>query len=217
MAGFAIPLITAGISGLAGLFGNRKAARTGTDQTDITNNSSTQANSSTTHNFTGEQKTLVDQIMQSIAGQKPFDASGYTANGLQSINSGADALQRSLKNTIAARGLSFSPAGFNPLAQAESGRIAQQNQFLETIPQVQQQYDTTNLENTLKAFGVMPTDSSTTGTSATNSTGSSDRTYVLPGSGVAGALGGVGSALATPYNADGDTGLESILNSLGIK
>ena len=193
MAGFVVPLVTAGLSALGGLFGNKNKQQQEQSNT-TTNNSSSQGYQNTTHNFTGEQKTLIDQIMQAIASQKSFDASGYTAGGLQAINQGSDALQRSLKNTIAARGLSFSPAGFNPLAQAESSRITQQNQFLETIPQVQQQYDTANLENTLKAFGIMPTDSSTNTGEANNSVSTQKGTGLIqqsqPGSWVTGAGAG---------------------------
>lgn len=204
MAGFVVPLVTAGLSALGGLFGNKKKQQE--KYNNSTTNSSTTSTSGTTHDFTSEQQDLINRIMQNLAGQKSFDASGYTANGIRAINDGSSALQRSLKNVVAARGLSFSPAGFNPVAQAESNRIGQQNDFLATIPQVQQQYDQQNLENLIRGFGIMPTDTSTTSASKTDSVQNQKGTELINGNPVGGAITGGANGFIQ------GGGLDAILN-----
>jgi hypothetical protein len=128
MAAFAVPLAMAGIQGLAGLFGGRKQVTTATGTQD----------SATTNNYSPEQQRFMQQIMQQYQQQmNGTDLSGYQQQGLQDINRTSDASEMAIKNILAQRGLSFSPAASSALVQNKVGQAGQQSQFLNSIPLLQ--------------------------------------------------------------------------------
>lgn len=187
MASFAAPLIGAGVSALAGLFGNKKPQ-------------------TTTTNSTNTSTPLLDpqqQFLQSLIGNDAVnmdkagapDLSGYEANGLQQINQASALKSKTASNLLAARGLSFSPSGVQNLINPEADRLSQSSQFLSQIPLLQRQFQQQNLSQLMGAFGIMPKGSTTTQNSTTTGP---------PANPVAGTLSGAGQGIfaALPYLTD---------------
>lgn len=119
-------LIPVAAGAIGGVLENREAAR----------------RSTTTPTLSPEYKTLND-LLRARAEQRlkdTIDMSGYEANGLANINdaySGADA---AIENSLTARGLSRSPVAGNAVTQSNLRRGGDAAQFLNTIPQLQRQY-----------------------------------------------------------------------------
>jgi len=94
---------------------------------------------------------------QALQGLQAPDLRGYTSSGLENINQNTRNQSNILKNTLAARGLTYS----SPLASAEESNIAQQGggqqtAFLNSIPLLRQQLLQQNLSGAVNAFRSMP-------------------------------------------------------------
>lgn len=222
MASLAIPLITSGISAIAGLFGGKPKPTTTT----------TNSNSNTTSNQSGSSTTTpqlsdLQQLLSNTAGYGALNK--YNGNssqslidsiktaGLQSINNGSQNQQKITSNILASRGLAYSPYAAGALQNPESQRIGQQSQLLQQLPALKQQFDDSNFNNLLSAFKALPTGSQTIGNSSGSSstTGSQTTVGTPPDQSIPGLLSGLGAGLAAP--AAGGSNLSSILASLGIK
>ena len=194
-------LIGAGINGIAGAF-------QGGPQKQATQQNTTQ---SQTPVISSNVQPLQTGILGSaLSGLSAPNMAGYTSSGMQNIAQQGQANQNILNNTLAARGLTYS----SPLATAESTGIQQntgnqQNQFLNSVPLVQQQLLQQNLAGAVNAFRANPY--GTTGTQNITGNGS-----ITPSGGILGGLvSGLGTGLAMG-NGSGGTNLGSILGSLGI-
>lgn len=201
----AIPLITSGISALSGLFGGRKQ----TANNQQTNNST----STSTPNLTPFQN-----MIQTILGQKAVDnldkdtdLSGYAASGLREINSGAEIAKKVAANNVAARGLSYSPAGFNPLQVIDSNRVAEGTDLINRLPLLQKQLNQQDLATLANIFQVMPKAS----TQTTNQTGTS--LVENPGNMAGGALSGAAQGLMAPSSPGGVSNIQAILDAFRKK
>jgi len=128
------------------------------------------------------------------------DLSGYTTQGLQSINSGADMKRRAMENIMAAKGLSYSPAAAHATGRVESGRIGEQVNFMNSLPLLQRQMQNEDLSSLTSFLTALPTGSRQKGTTVQNTTGnwnqqgSSQQTN--PGNMLGGLFSGLGSGLA---------------------
>jgi len=204
MTAAAIPLILSGISGLAGLFGGGKQK-----QVNETNNSNTDA-TQTTQGFSSTTPELsgIQQLLSNMAGygainmlvHGPADLEGYKASALQQINQGADIQNKLSKNILASRGLSASPyAGYADIL-SDAPRVAQQDQLLGSLPLLQRQFQSDDLNRVIQAFGAtgpVGSTSTTNNTQHTTGTTSQNGTQIQNGNPLAGLFGGVGAGLAT--------------------
>lgn len=221
MAAAAIPLILSGISGLAGLFGGGPKTTTQTTNSNGSTNSNTSGSSTTTPDLSGLQTLLsntagYDALNKYNSNSSTSLIDNIKTSGLQGINQGANNQQQITANLLAQRGLAYSPYAAGVLGNVGQQKVSQQNSLIQSLPVLKQQFDDSNFQNLLSAFKALPTGSTTTGSSSTsgNSTGSQTTTGVSPNNSVAGALSGVGSALAAPTSSS--SGLSAILQSLGI-
>lgn len=219
MGSFILPII----SGLAGLFGGQPKQQTST--TNSSSNSTGNFNSLNAPQLNSNQNDLMNSFTNDAINRdnKPIDLSGFTAGGLQTINDGADLKSKIISNSLASKGLSFSPAAAFSQVQPQSDRIDQSTQFLNTVPLIQKQLQDQNFQNLLSAFKTIPTATETNGASASNTTGSQTTTGTSPNNSIAGALGGLGAGLAGPsggYDAKGQpvggNNMTAILKALGI-
>lgn len=214
MAALAIPLITAGISGLAGLFG-KKQSNTSNTTYNSTNNSTNQ--SSTAPSLTGQQQGLIDQLLSQYTSRlnQGADMSGYAAGGLQNINKTSNIAKKMSDNMIASRGLSNSPyAGFQDVAGSQA-RAGEQSQFLNQIPLLQRSMQGEDLSNLMNLFKAIPTAYNSQGSSNSNTSGTQNTTSTgSGGGGIGGLLGGLGAGLAGPNGDSGQSNLSSIFGSL---
>jgi hypothetical protein len=217
MATLALPLITAGISGLAGLFGNK--------------NKTTKSTSDTTQNQSGSQSGLNTNIMSELQGnlantagyaalqqmRNAGDTSGIVAQGLQKVNEGGDIRSKILKNILASRGLSFSPTASSAVAQGESDRVGQGTEFLSQVPQLQRQMQMDSIKQLMSVFSALPMDTATNQNYSSSGETHTTGTGTQPGSPTAGLLGGFGAGLMAPNSPGGGSNLSSILARMGIK
>lgn len=251
MAALAIPLIAAAIPAIAGLFGGKKQETKGTQDTS-THEESAQNNTSgqtttgayngtqtatNVHNLSPLQQQLVDTFTKGAMdlNSSAADLSGYRNQGLQNINDASDAQNTVLRNTLAARGLSFSPAAGNAEMMGQQNRLNQQSSFLQGLPLLQRQLQTQAQQGLVSAFSALPTDSTQTGVSSgssagnmsgfSNTTGVSDRTGhtnqtgTVSGNPLAGFAGGLGAGLAAPNaqgtNSNGGSIIDAIAGMFG--
>lgn len=199
MAGFALPII----SGLAGLFGGASTKQTNTQSSGNQTSSGT-SGGSTTPNLSPLQQqlaTLFTNNSQNMANNDP-NLTGYTASGLQTINQSGNAATTALNNSLASRGLSFSPAAANAATQNTNNQINQGQQFLNQIPLLQRQLAQQNTAGLESAFGALPTGVTTTGSfnGNTSSQTNQSQTQQTPGGLLAGLFGGAGAGLAALPN-----------------
>lgn len=199
MASLALPLLTTGISALAGLFGAKKSPT-------VTNQNST---NTTTPNIGANQENLIDQFTQGITKQmQGTDLTGYTGQGLQQINQTAGVGDKMSDNILAARGLSNSPYAAFMKNQNNNNRLNQSSQFLNQIPLLQQQLRQQAIQSAISGSQAIPFGSTQTGSSTSTTTGGN-------GSPIAGALSGAGAALNAPINGMGGTTSDAIGSKLG--
>ena len=182
-----LDFIFPGISALSGALSNRSKTQT-TNQ----NYSNTYSNT-TTPQVPAEQaglySTLVGLAQKRLAGQTPLY--GYEANGLQNINSTADAVGNSIRNRLVASGQYGGPGADTALNSLDVSRGAQAAQFRNSLPLLQNSLDLQNLGAAGTIFGLGPKGQTSTGTSS----GSETNVTNYPGNVAGGALGGLGSAL----------------------
>lgn len=189
MAAFAVPLITAGLSGLAGLFGGRP--KTTTTTTDQTQKNEFDQSASTNPNFSPLQQKLMEMFGQQARQFATPNLGQYAQQQLQQIGQQGNLNRQIIANSLASRGLSYSPAAQSPFTQNLMNVGAQQNQFLAQMPLLARQYQQQAFQNLLGAFGAIPTGQ--TSTSSGTSTGTSHGTQVGQQSG--NMLGGLASGL----------------------
>lgn len=199
MAALALPLLSTGISALAGLFGGKP--KTTTTNTNSTNTS--------TPNIGANQQSLEDQFTQGITKQmQGTDLTGYTGQGLQQINQAAGVGDKMSQNILAARGLSNSPYAAALTNQNNNNRLNQSSQFLNQIPLLQQQLRQQAIQQAISGSTAIPF-------GTTGSTNTTQTTSGGGGSPVAGALSGLGAGLNAPTNGVGTTTSDLIGQKLG--
>jgi hypothetical protein len=84
------------------------------------------------------------------------DLSGYTSQGLQTINQGYDAASKALQQTLASRGLTYSPISGSSTAALGTQRIGAGIQFQNQIPLLRQQLYQQKLASALQTFAAQP-------------------------------------------------------------
>lgn len=222
MASLILPLI----SGLAGLFGGDSTKKTTTDQTaSQTGTASGNTSSSNTPQLSDLQSLLANITGSAAIDQYKSGPSTIQATkiaGEQSIDANEQAAQKSVSNTLAARGLAYSPYAGTALAQPVLNAANQQSQLAESLPILSQQLNNQNistLEGAFSATGPVGSTStgSTSGTTSQNSSQQGTQIASTPGGGIAGLLSGLGAGFAAPSAGKGSaSNLSSIFTSLGI-
>jgi len=235
MAAFIAPLI----GGLAGLFGGGKQQKTQTsgtigntqqgtfNQTGTTTGSTTGTNQQqfgsqtvNQHNLSPFQQMLA-QRFTSGAGKladQAADLTGYTAGGLQDINSGANANNLIQQRMLESRGLAFSPAAATAETQNLANTQNKRSQFLQQVPLLQRQLQERANTGLEQAFSTLPVDTTSTtaggssGTSSGTSTGTTEQsgstsqsgtqtqqgTNLVSGNPMGGLFSGLGAGLLGP-------------------
>lgn len=216
------PLIGAGISGLAGLFGGKKQQETsGTQTTSGTQNVTGSTSGSSTPNLSPMQQNLASLFSNKaidFANSAP-DLTGYTQGGIENINQANAGSQAAMHNLLAARGLSFSPAYATAAQIGDQNRQSQITQFLSQIPLLQRSLQQQGIQGLEQAFSTVPVGTSTTGSNnqTTTSNSKTDQTGTVSGNPVAGLFSGLGAGLLGPSgNGNDNSNLVDILKSIGI-
>lgn len=231
MAAFIAPLI----GGLAGLFGGGQQQKTQTsgtiknDQSGTFSQGGTSASTSTgttTPNLTPLQQALISQFSKGASDlfSSSTNLNPYAASGLQTINQGGDIANKVLQNSLAARGLSYSPAAANATTQNQLGTISQGSTFLNSLPLLQRQLQSGALSQLMQAFQVQPVGSTTTGTQqgttqqsgTTSQTGTQTQqgTNLVSGNPMAGLFSGIGAGLFGPNQSGTGSNLSDIIGRI---
>lgn len=216
MASFILPII----SGLAGLFGGKPKTQEQTNTSTTNGTTSGAFNSTNTPLLSDNQTNLSNSFVNGLINRyrnEPVDLSGYTAGGLRDINTGSDLKQKVMANTLASRGLSYSPYAAAASQAPESDRVSQQTQFLDQIPLLKRSLQSQDFDQMIKGFSALPTSTNTQGTQSgtTQSTTDQHGTQISPNNMIGGALSGFGSGLAAPTGQQGGgSNLDNILKHL---
>lgn len=124
--------------------------------------STTNTSSNTSYNQTPTYDPTTERLRQQlIAAQqanlgKDVDLSGYQSQGLSTINQGYDAANKALQQTLASRGLTYSPMAGSSTAALNTARIGQGIQFQNQIPLLAQQLYQQKLASALQTFAANP-------------------------------------------------------------
>lgn len=199
MASGTLPII----SGLAGLFAGNSSKNTNTQTQGTVNQTGTSNQSgSTTPNLSPLQQQLANLFTSQSMNQanKDPNLTDYEAGGLQTINANSNLQNQVLQNSLASRGLSFSPAAATAQTQQTINQGNQQSQFIQQIPLLARQLQQQNNAQLQSNFSALPTGVSTnsTGNTSQNQTtnATSQQQVTTPGGGIAGLLGGIASGIA---------------------
>lgn len=189
---------------LGGLFGGSGAASGAFGGTSTTNSNQSgsgtnnqqysQSGSSTpTYDASTDflRKTLNNTVLQNL--QNSTDLSGYQSSGIEGINQNADAQKIGLNQSLAGRGLTYSPVAATSGAQVDANRGNQINSFNNTIPLIQQQLYEQKLADAQNQFKANPFGTSQTGqgSSAGQQTQQSSGTSTTKTTPAGGILGGI--------------------------
>jgi hypothetical protein len=202
MASIALPLLGLLSGGLSGLFGGK--SQKATQSTDSTTTGSNAYNSNTSPVLSDFQEGLAKLFTTGLIDrykQGPADLSGYAAGGLQDINRGADLKKQIVSNTLAQRGLSYSPAAATALAQPESERVGQGVDFMSQIPLLQRSLQQQDLQGLIQGFGALPTGQVSSGNTDTSSTTNGTTTSTGPSNMLGGLISGAASGGFAGYGA----------------
>lgn len=225
-------LIPGVIGGLAGLFGGGQQQKTKTSGT-ITNDQSgtfnqtghTTGTNTSTPNLNPLQQTLASLFTKNAMdlSRSAADMTGFTQGGLANINAGANNTNNIVKNILASKGLSFSPAAATAQTQNELNRVNQSSQFLSQIPLLQRQLQTQANQGLEQAFATMPYGTTQTTDQTTDQSGSTTQhgvqnqqgTNLVSGSPMGGLFSGLGAGLLGPSIFGGDgSNLGDIISKL---
>ena len=220
MAALAAPLVGSLVSGLAGLFGGGPQQKIKTEGT-ISNQQSGSFNQSgsSSPNLTPLQEALIRQFTGGASDlfSQSQNLDPYAASGLKQINSGSDIIKNILQGNLANRGLSFSPAAGTAETQNELNRVNQGSQFLQSLPLLQRQLQQGSLDQLMKAFAIIPTGTTTTGSGTTDQSSIQHQsgTNLVSGNPTAGLFSGLGAGLLGPNPQGTGNNLSSIIGGLG--
>ncbi len=198
MPSAAVPLALSGISALAGLFGNKNDSNRST----INQTTNNQASSSSTPQLDWETNDLKraliarykDSILRSDSGE---DLSGYEAQGLNTINRSSDLRTNSIRNSLAARGLSYSPIAALAPAFSDAARYSDTGSFRASLPLLQRQLREKTLSEAGSFFSRIPYGSSSQVDSSQHT--DANNTGVQQGNPVGGGLEGLAASLGGLY------------------
>lgn len=146
---------------LGGLFGSTTKTSTSGSSSGTTSGTSSGTGGLTygqTPTYDPEAEKLRQGLISGVLNNLGSDTnlSGYTSQGLGTINQGYDAANKALQQTLASRGLSYSPMAGSSTAQLGTQRIGAGIQFQNQIPMLQQQLLQSKLAQALQAFTAMP-------------------------------------------------------------
>ena len=126
-----LPILSA-LSGIGGFLGNQPQKSSATNQS----SSASSSNSTTTPDYDplnlSLRDTLLDKYRQSLD-QDP-DLSGYKAQGIAQIQSADDARTNAIKNSLASRGLSYSPIAAIAPSLSHGQEVGDISSFINSVP-----------------------------------------------------------------------------------
>jgi hypothetical protein len=137
----------------------------------------TTGTSTTAPNLSPAASSLVDKLIGQYSKlSQPLDLTGYTANQIRNINTNSDINSKVADQILASRGLSTSPISGTVAAGNQQNRMGQISNLEGSIPLLQQQLQTQNLQQAANFAGMLPglfgqtTNMSQTGQTSTTGT-----------------------------------------------
>lgn len=197
MASLAAPLAIAGLGGLAGLLGNKPQKTTTTSQ-----NAGATAFQNSGYQYPvydPATQELRDALTSQFKNLSSPDMAGYAAQGINNINQNSDIRTNALKNSLAARGLSYSPIASIAPAMSQNQRIGDISQFQNSLPLIQQQLMLQNLNAGAGYLKGLPIGSANTASGAGQSSEQGTSTQIGTGNQAAGGIAGLATTLAGLY------------------
>lgn len=199
---FPVAAVLTGLSGLAGLFGNKQKQETSGSQTNkqfSTDSSAVNMAELPEYDSYAAQirNQLLDRFMNMNAGDT--DLTGYASNALSNINRSGDLKAEALRANLASRGLSYSPMAGRAFSNLESERFGESTNLLNTLPLLQRQMRQEDLNNFSNFFTRLPVGTRRVGDTVSNSSseGQLNQQGTVTGNVGGGIGGGVGSLATT--------------------
>ena len=190
-----LPLLTGG----AGFFGASGPNTQTNSTTSSSGSASGNSSSSTTPNLSPEQQQIANSFGNGAVNQynRGTDLTPYKTSTMEGIAEQGQNNAAQIANSLASRGLSYSPAAGTALTQNTLNTGNQQNQFLSSLPLLQHQLDQGNLQQLIQSFSALPTATSTSGSfnQNQNQNSTTNQTSKTTSSPLGGLLSGVGSGL----------------------
>jgi len=200
IAAMAVPAIISGLGALSGWLGGRPKTSQQT-QTGVSNRTATTAmNMSRMPQYSPEDLATKNYLTQQYRNSllRDIDLSGYTAGGIRNINQTGDIRNTLLRNTLAAKGLSYSPSAVAAQMQSENQRLGEVTNFRNTIPLMAEKLRQEKLDALRQFFAGLPYGTTESGTQTTNESGttSATGTSTTPDTSWADMISGLGQGLA---------------------
>lgn len=192
MPAWLIPALLGGLGAIGGGLGNRKQQT----KTDSTQSGSFDTSSSPLYDPTtlGVRDNILARLLSRNEAVPDFTKE-YELGGLENINTGNESLMRNVDRILTQRGLNRSPVGANASLQGMINKLNQGVQFRNTLPLLQRDIETNELDRLTNFFSGLPVGQRTSGTS----TGTSSGTQEQPGNVLGGLFGGGSSLLGLLY------------------
>lgn len=189
-----IPLLAGG----AGALGSSGTTTTNGSST-LSGSSSGTSSGSTTPNLSPEQQQIAraygDATVNNINQGTNLDP--YKFQQMNQIAGQGNNNAATIANSLASRGLSYSPAAATSLTQNELNTGNQQSQFLAGLPLLQHQLQQSNIAQGISGFSALPTATSFNGSTSANQneTQNTNQTTKVQQNPWAGLLSGLGAGL----------------------
>lgn len=207
---FFVPALISGISALAGGLLNRKKELTQQGTSNTTNNFNQTSNVDTTSTPTYDpmQLAMRNQLLNQFSQRtQPGAVEGLVnstiSQGVNNINSGAQAQEQALRANLAQRGLSYSGTAGNAMAQQQSQRVGDVVGLRSQAPLLQNQFESQRLNDFSSFMKGLPTGTHTTGVNTSSGTGTSQGTTsgttTDPGNPWGGMIGNLATSLSGLY------------------
>ncbi len=153
----------------------------------------------------GLRNNLIQAAMQQLTGALP-DTNRIQSQMLQNTNTGYDAAQQALRQTLASRGLTYSPMAGSAESGLNTQRIGAGIGVMNQMPLLREQLLQQRLNNALNIFRSQPFGQSGTSTSVGNTTGTTSQSGSSTGTqqNSGGLFGGLGAGLVGAAPSLGD-------------
>ena len=193
-------LLIAGLSALGGGLGNTKGARTGTQESITDMLDTTNVDLTDTPQLSPQLQNLLSMLTGNLSEYMQGSTEDeFLTSGIRAANEAGRIRGNRTENSLASRGLSYSPAGASAVAGADEQRIQDIIRAYTSAPIMAQQQQLAGIGAGTNLARSIPYGNRKTGTTSTRRQGTTSGTYTQPGSAVGSALGGSAGLLGMLY------------------
>jgi len=193
-------LLLAGLSAGGNYLGSRKSARTGTQESITDMLDTTNIDLTDTPQLSPQLQNLLSMLTGNLSEYMQSSTEDqFLTSSIRAANEAGRIRKNRTENSLASRGLSYSPAGTSVVARADEQRIQDIIQAYLSAPILARQQQLAGIGAGTNLARSIPYGNRKTGTTTTRRQGTTSGTYTQPGSAAGSALGGFAGLLGTLY------------------